>query len=103
MSLLNFIIMVVMLIAVIVLLVAAIVYLNIEFYREKRSFRIKLEVLQNAIAEISQKQSGQLGQIRLSEELEETLKSANAKLSTHIFGLNYELFELLSKNKLLKK
>lgn len=95
--------MVAFLIAVIVLLIGVIVFLNIEFYKDKKSFRRKLDAMRAAIAEISEKQSERLGQIQLSEELEETLKSSNATLSNAIFGLNYELFETLSKNKLLKK
>lgn len=103
MSILNFIIMVVLLIAVIVLLIAAIIYLNITFYKEQKIYRSKLEVLQNIIVEISKTQLGQRNQIQLSEELEQSIKASNALLSRDIFGLHYEMFEILSKNNLLKK
>ena len=95
--------MIVFLIAVIVLLIVAIVYLNIAFYKDKRLFKIKLESMHQVIAEITQKQSGQLSKIKLSDELNEKLKASNVVLSNDIFGLNYELFDLLSKNNLLKK
>lgn len=91
------------LIAVIVLLIAVIVYLNVEFYKEKRLFKIKIESMHEVIAEISRKQSGQLGKIRLSDELNEKLKKSQVVLSNDIFGLNQELFQMLSKNNLLKK
>jgi len=95
--------MIIILSATIALLVAIIGYLNLQFYREKRAFRIRIEALQFVISEISKKQSGQIDQIKLSEDMESKLKSAKATLSNDIFGLNYELFEILSKNNLLKK
>lgn len=95
--------MVYFLIAVIVLLVGIIIYLNVVFYKEKRLFKIKLESMQQVILEISKKQSGQLNKIKLSDQLNEKLKSSNVTLSHDIFGLNHELFEMLSKNNLLKK
>ena len=95
--------MVYFLIGVIVLLIGIIIYLNVVFYREKRLFKIKLESMQQAVLEISKKHSGQLGKIKLSDQLNEKLKSSNVTLSHDIFGLNHELFDMLSKNNLLKK
>jgi len=95
--------MVISLIAVIVMLIGIILYLNLEFYKEKKRFRIKIDDMQQVIAEITRKQSGQDNQIRLSDELNSTLKSSQETLSDDIFGLNHELFEMLSKNNLLKK
>jgi len=95
--------MVIVLIAVILLLLAAIVYLNIEFYKEKKNFSTKLCLLQEVIIEMSKKELRQRGQIQLSEQLEQSLKLNNAALSNDIFKLNYELFEILSQNNLLKK
>ena len=96
-------IMIVLLVATIVLLVAFIVFLNIRFYKEKNIFKKRIEALQQIIVEISKKQDGQLLQLRLSDEIDDKLKSAKATLSDGIFGLNYEMFEILSKNNLLKK
>ncbi len=95
--------MIVFLIAVIVLLTGCIVYLNIQFYNEKKRFKARLESMQAFIAEITRKQSGQLGRIKLSDEFSETVKASNAAIGQDLFALNYELFDLLSKNKLLKK
>lgn len=95
--------MVTFLIGVIAFLIGVIVYLNIAFYREKRRFSVKIETMQHAIAEITRKQSGQDSRVKLSEELNEKLRSSQATLSQDIFGLNYQLFDLLSKNNGLKK
>ena len=95
--------MVIFLIVVIALLIGIIFYLNLEFYKEKKHFQTKMEMMQQFIIEITQKQSGQNNQVKLSDELNEKLKTSNAVLSHDIFGLNYELFDMLSKNNLLKK
>lgn len=90
--------MVVFLIAVIALLMGVIVYLNIEFYKEKKRFRAKIDAMQAVISEITRKQSGQEGRLQLSDQLNEKLKVSQQTLSRDIFGLNYALFDLLSKN-----
>ena len=95
--------MVIFLIAVIASLIAVIVYLNLQFYREKRMFKLKLESMQQIIAEITAKQNGQANQLRLSDALDAKLKADKAALSNDIFGLHFELFDMLSKNNLLKK
>lgn len=95
--------MVVFLVAIIVLLMGVIVFLNIQFYKEKRQFRTKIESMHTLIAEITRRQSGQLHKIKLSDALNEKLKSDNAVLGQEIFGLHYELFDLLSKNNGLQK
>ena len=100
---LNFNTMAIFLIVVIALLIGIIIYLNFEFYKEKKHFQAKIETMQQFIIEITQKQSGQNNQVKLSDELNEKLKTSNAVLSHDIFGLNYELFDMLSKNNLLKK
>lgn len=95
--------MVLLLILVLLLLVAAVVYLNVEFYREKKVFKKRLELLEQTIGESLKIQHGQLDRIRLNDQLNARLKENNAALSHNIFGLHYELFDLLSKNNLLKK
>lgn len=95
--------MIILLIATIAVLSVLIIYLNVQFYREKEKFKVKIEALHFIIAEISKKQNGQLHQIKLSEDIDRKLKKANASLSTDIFQLNHDLFELLSENNLLKK
>jgi len=103
MAFLNSTILILILSGTITLLLIAMVYLNLQFYKEKKAFKIRIEALQFVISEISKEQSGQLNQLSLSEDMERKLKSAKAILSNDIFRLNYELFEILSKNNLLKK
>lgn len=93
--------MIAILLVIILLLIGAIIYLNIQFYNEKKSFKVKLFALQDIIVEISKKQLGQVEQIKLSQELDATLKSSNNKLNNDIFGLNYDLFEIATKNNLI--
>ena len=92
-----------LLMMIIVVLIGMIVYLNIQFVNERKAFNVKLLALQETIVNISNIHSGLLEQVQLSEELKESLKTNNAELSNSIFGLNFELFDLLSKNNLLKK
>ena len=91
--------MVLFLIAVIVALLGIIVYLNIEFYKEKKRFRAKIEAMQHVIREITNKQLGQQGKLRLSDELNQSLRSSQHTLSQDIFGLNYALFDMLKNNR----
>lgn len=95
--------MVIFLIAVIVLLTGIIVYLNIQFYNEKRQFRARIESLRKVIVEITNIQTEQTGKLQLSDTLDEKLKTDNTKLSDAVFGLNHEMFKILSENNLLRK
>ncbi|OYU81658.1 MAG: hypothetical protein CFE23_04095 [Flavobacterium sp. BFFFF1] len=90
------------LIAIILSLFAAIIYLGIDFHREKKLFRKKIAALEEIIVQITRKQMLQSGQLKLSDEMSENLKKTKIVLNEDIFGLNYELFDLLSKNDLLK-
>lgn len=90
------------LISVILSLCAAVVYLRIYSLREKKKFMEKEAVLKEIIVQITQKQMIQSDQIRLSDELNENLKKSRIVLNDDIFKLNYELFDILSKNDLLK-
>jgi hypothetical protein len=94
--------MILVLFTIIVLLIAIIVFLNVQHFQQKKSFQTRIKILQEIIVEISNKQSGQLQQLQLSEELQQRLKSDKAYLNESIFDLNYELIEMLSKNNLLK-
>ena len=95
--------MIICMIIIIVLLVYATIYLNIQFYKEKKIFRENCKAAEQSISDNTYKQSDQLEQIQLSEALDENLKSSKKTLSEDISGLNYELFDILAKNNLLKK
>lgn len=95
--------MIIFLVFTIFVLVGTIVYLNVAFYNEKKVFKKRIETLQRIIAEITAKQTLQQGKLQLSAEMDQTLKSVKAALNHDILGLNHEMFDLLSKNNLLKK
>lgn len=89
--------------SIILLLCVAIVYLSVDFVRQRKTFRRKIDSLEDVIVHISKTQHIQSDQIKLSDSLSENLKKSKSVLSNSIFDLNYELFEILSKNDLLKK
>lgn len=95
--------MIVILLTVIFMLSIVIAYLCIDFYRGKKTFQKRIDVLEEIIQEISKKQMIQSNQLKLSDDLNENLKKSKNTLSQDIFKLNYELFDILSKNGLLKK
>lgn len=95
----NFIILI--LTAIILALIIIVIKVNIQFYNEKKSFKKKVEVLGEIIVQMSNYKLRQQDKVKLSEELSEKLKTFNSNLSSDIFELNWELFELLSKNKLV--
>jgi phosphoenolpyruvate carboxylase len=78
-------------------------YLLNQFSQEEKAFQKKMDSLQKTIAECNQKQLRQSHQVQLNDELEQTLKTNKVTLSHAVFNLNYDLFELLSQNNLLKK
>lgn len=77
-------------------------YINQQFSREQKSFEIRMKALQQSIVELNQQSMLQNHKIQLIDELEKTLHASKSKLGSMIFNLNQELFELLSKNNLLK-
>ncbi|WP_298221126.1 hypothetical protein [Flavobacterium sp.] len=77
-------------------------YLGQQFGREQKMFEQRIDALQKIIVELNQKSMLQSHKIQLTEEFEKTLQSSKPKLGNLIFNLNYDLFELLSQNNLLK-
>ncbi|AWA28766.1 hypothetical protein HYN48_00925 [Flavobacterium magnum] len=94
--------MIILLTAVILLLFVAMIYLAVYSHREKKKFSEKIAALEAIIVQITRKQLAQSGQVKLSDDLNERLKKSRVVLNEDIFTLNYELFDLLSKNDLLK-
>lgn len=95
--------MIVLLVITIIVLIGVIIYLNMAFYKEKKVFKIRIQTLQSIIADITAKQTLQQGQLELAGQMDQTLKSVKTTLNQDVFGLQYEMFDLLSKNNLLKK
>ncbi len=92
--------MILLFLGIIVLLIATLVYLNIKFYKERKNSKLNLYVLKGLIIQSSKTQLEQNEKLKLSEEFEKRMKSNNAVLKRDIFKLNYELFKIVSKNKL---
>jgi hypothetical protein len=86
----------------ILVLVAIVVHLLMRFRRQKKVFQSKIKSMQDTIAEISRKHIEYQERLQLADELNQSLKSIKANLSSSIFDLNFELMETLSKNNLLK-
>ena len=86
----------------ILVLVAIVVRLLMKLRRQKEIFRSNIKSMQDTIVEISRKHIEYQERLQLADELDQTLKSIKANLSTSIFDLNFELIEILSKNNLLK-
>jgi len=84
-----------------ILLFLFIFYLNYKFYNDRKKFRSKLQTLEEFIVKINKQQAIQNNQLQLSDDMRQKLNAINATLSNDIFDLNYELFEVLSKNNLL--
>lgn len=95
--------MIILLVVTIIVLIGVIIYLNVAFYQEKKVFKVKIQALQRIIAEITAKQSLQQEQLELADQMDQTLKSVKTTLNQNVFGLQYEMFDLLLKNNLLKK
>lgn len=86
----------------ILVLVAIVMRLLMKLRRQRKDFQSKIKSMQETIAEISQKHIEFQERLQFADELNQSLKSIKANLSSSIFDLNFELMETLSKNNLLK-
>ena len=81
---------------------AVISYLCLQFGREQKLFRKKIDLLKKGIAQSQRKSVMQGDKMQLSEALDKSLQVNNTALRHAIFNLQHDLFEILSKNKPLK-
>lgn len=88
---------------IIIILVAAVIWLNIAFYHDKKKFNAELQTHRQMISDINKKQSAESDKVKLATDIDKSLNKANYTLFTKVFALNFELFEILSKNNFLKK
>ena len=95
--------MIIFLATIIFFMSICIIYLITDFYRDKKIFKSRIKALEEVIFKISSKQILQSNQLKLSDDLIINLKKSKSALSSDIFNLNYDLFEILAKNDLLKK
>lgn len=91
---------IVILTIIIALLFFLIVFINIEFYKEKRASKKKMKFLKTIFVKTNKQKLKQLDKIKLSEELKNNITAINTKLGLAIFDFNKELFKILSKNNL---
>ena len=95
--------MIIILLVVIILLSIVFFYLNINFYKQKKIFKVKIEALEQIISEISKEHTIQSNQLKISNEFDEYFKGRKAVIGRNVFDLNLYLFDLLSENDLLGK
>lgn len=95
--------MIAILITIIFVLCITVIFLIIDFYREKNVFKKKIQALEDVIVHITRKHIVQGDQLRISDDMNQNFKISKTVLNNDIFNLNYELFEILSKNNLLNK
>ena len=86
----------------IVVLFGAIFYFNIQFYKDKELFKIKLEILQNSIVEINNKQKSLSNQMKIIDNFDENLKKNKEVLPNALLNFNLELLIILDRNNLIK-
>ena len=95
--------MIIILTSIIFTLCLFVIYIYINAFRQEKNFKNRINALEEVIVEINKKQIKQINQLKLSDDLNKNLKISKTILIKDIFNLNYDLFELLSKNNLLKK
>lgn len=95
--------MIAVLIIIILILCVVIVYLCIDFSKEKKIFKKRISDLEDVIIQIKQEQNIQFNQLELADNFNFNYKKNKGILNKTIFDLNNEMFQILSKNNLLKK
>jgi translation elongation factor EF-Ts len=87
--------------AIIMILLLVVTKLTTQFYNENKKFQKKVERLGAIFIECSKYELSKLNQIKLSQELDNKLKTSTACLGENILQMNKYVFEILSKNNLL--
>lgn len=88
-----------LLIAFIVAFLMFVVYLCLDFYKQKRTFKNKTAILENSISLLGKQQEKQLNQLKLSDALSKQLKESNQVLSKTILDVNVDVFLILFNKK----
>lgn len=74
---------------IILVLIATLVYLNIQFYKERENFKLNLYVLKGLILQNSKAQSEQKEKLKLSEELEKRKMGSTIFFKSNLKKLIY--------------
>lgn len=84
--------MILILTSIIAILIIAILHLCYDFHHQKKIFEERIDVLEDLISTLQEKQSAQRNQLTLSDALSEQLKESNFRLGKTIFDVNFDLF-----------
>lgn len=84
--------MILVMITIILVLVIAIAHLCFDIHDQRKTFENRIDVLEDIITTLQEKQSTQLNQLKLSDALSKQLKESNHVLSETIFDVNVDLF-----------
>lgn len=90
--------MIIILIAINIALICFVISLNIQFYKEKETYKNNSDLLKKEIFDASKEQTFLVNKTKLSDDLDKSIKESNASLSKKIYGLNYHLFDMIYKN-----
>ncbi|WP_281336594.1 hypothetical protein [Flavobacterium eburneipallidum] len=86
--------MIVILTSIIVILIIAILHLCYDFQHQKRIFENRIDVLEDIITALQEKQSVQRNQLTLSDTLSNQLKKNNEVLNKTILDASVDLFSV---------
>lgn len=86
--------MILILTSIIAILIIAIVHLCYDFYNQKKTFENQIDILEDTITKLQEKQSVQRNQLTLSDTLSDQLKKSNQVLNKTIFDVNVDLFSV---------
>lgn len=86
--------MIVILTSIIVILIIAILHLCYDFQHQKRIFENRIDVLEDIITALQEKQSVQRNQLTLSDTLSNQLKKNNEVLNKTILDVSVDLFSV---------
>ena len=81
-------------------LVVLVIKINIQHIDDKKKSKKKIKLLKVVYVHTQKNKLEHLEKIKLLEELKLNWKTINSKLSSDVFELNRDLFEIVSKNNL---
>lgn len=84
--------MILILTSIIAIFIIAILHLCYDFNNQKKIFENRIDVLEDIITTLHEKQSVQRNQLEISDALSEQLKESNFRLGKTIFDVNFDLF-----------
>lgn len=84
--------MIIILIMTVVFLFITIASLCFDFFKQKKSFETRIEVLENLIDKLHKQQKIHLDKLQLSETLDKQIKLSNHTLSASILDIGTDLF-----------